>query len=565
MSAGFDEEVAAKLAEAKCVLVCWTPAAIASEWVRGEAALAHSEGKLVACCLEPTKLIPPFNLQQTEDLMRWAGQEDDPSWIRLLTGVGDKAGRPGIATFAAAMTVDAPPAALRTWASAHGSDPLVDRVWARIRLLEGESADARIAREQLEARSRDQRRRADEARSKALAKARGLRDPAEQRRRFLVLAGSLAAIALLLVSAIVYFTDAQARERALRDEVTTTKQARVFLVHNLWHPIAGPAREKFERLDAEAWLSARTVGSIEALQAYIADAQSTPPGKFVEQAQAMLAIAERTRHVQQLLGRMRFYDGPVNGAFDQATQSAIALFRYRWNMPVSTEVDDALVSKLDEALDWWTHPRLEELRARSLEAPTETDYVRFAQSLRVDAASIRAVMEVETSKSTGFLADGRIMILFERHLFSRYTDHRYDESHPTISAQSLGGYGPLATQYERLAEAFALDPEAALKATTWGRLQLLGANHKKYGYDTVGEFVRFMSQTEANQLEAGFLGFIRVERLGDALQRHDWAEFARRYNGPDYKLNRYDEKLRAAYERIRADTAAQTAPARVHP
>src|SRR5215510_7369969 len=142
MSPSFDEEVAAKLAEAKCVLVCWTPAAIASEWVRGEAALAHGEEKLVACFLEPTKLLPPFNLQQTEDLMRWAGQEDDPSWIRLLTGVGDKAGRPGIATFAAAMTVDAPAAALRTWASAHGSDPLVDRVWARIRLLEGESADA---------------------------------------------------------------------------------------------------------------------------------------------------------------------------------------------------------------------------------------------------------------------------------------------------------------------------------------------------------------------------------------------------------------------------------------
>jgi hypothetical protein len=388
MSAGFDEEVAAKLAEAKCVLVCWTPAAIASEWVRGEAALVYGEGKLVPCFLEPTKLIPPFNLQQTEDLMRWAGQEDDPNWIRLLTGLGDKVGRPGIATFAAAMAVDAPLTALRTWASAHGSDPLAERVWARIRLLEGESAEARIAREQLEARTRDQRRRADEARSKALAKARGLRDPAEQRRRFLMLAGSLAALALLLVGAIVYFTDAQARERALRDEVTTTQQARTFLAHNLWHPIARPAREKFERLDAEAWLSARTDGSIGALQGYIADAQNTPQGKFVEQAQAMLATAERTRHVQQLLARMRFYDGQVNGAYDQATRSAIALFRYRWNMPVSTEVDDALAGKLDEALDWWTHPRLEELRARSLEAPTEADYVRFAQSLGVDAAAI---------------------------------------------------------------------------------------------------------------------------------------------------------------------------------
>lgn len=565
MSASFDEEVAAKLREAKCVLVCWTPAAIASEWVRGEAALVYGEGKLVACFLEPTQLIPPFNLQQTEDLMRWAGQEDDPNWIRLLTGIGDRVGRPGIATFAAATAVDAPLAALRTWASAHGSDPLADRVWARIRLLEGESAEARIAREQLEARSQDQRRRADEARSKALAKARGLRDPAEQRRRFLILAGSLTALALLLVGAIVYFTDAQARERALRDGVTTTQQARTFLAHNRWHPIAGPAREKLDRLDAEAWFSARTDGSIEALQAYIADAQNTPQGKFVEPAQTMLATAQRTRHVQQLLARMRFYDGPVNGASDQATQNAIALFRYRWNLPVSTSIDDALVGKLDEALDWWTHPRLEELRARSLEGPTEADYVRFAQSLGVDAAAIRAVMEVEGGQQSGFLPDGRMRILFERHLFSRFTQGQYNESHPTISAQTAGGYGSLGGQYERLAEAFALDPEAALKATSWGRLQLLGMSHKEYGYDTVGEFVRFMSQTEANQLEAGFLGFIRVRKLDDALRRHDWAEFARRYNGPGYKNNRYDEKLRAAYERIVTETAAQTAPARTDP
>src|SRR5262245_44786523 len=82
ISPSLGAEVAAKLAGAQCGLVCWPPAAIASEWVRGEAALAHGEEKLVACFLEPTKLLPPFNLQQTEDLMRWAGQEDDPNWIR---------------------------------------------------------------------------------------------------------------------------------------------------------------------------------------------------------------------------------------------------------------------------------------------------------------------------------------------------------------------------------------------------------------------------------------------------------------------------------------------------
>ena len=32
-----------------------------------------------------------------------------------------------------------------------------------------------------------------------------------------------------------------------------------------------------------------------------------------------------------------------------------------------------------------------------------------------------------------------------------------------------------------------------------------------------------------------------------ALQNKNWAEFARRYNGPAYAQNRYDEKLAEAY------------------
>lgn len=35
-----------------------------------------------------------------------------------------------------------------------------------------------------------------------------------------------------------------------------------------------------------------------------------------------------------------------------------------------------------------------------------------------------------------------------------------------------------------------------------------------------------------------------------ALQAKDWAEFARRYNGPAYKENRYDEKLAKAYQKF---------------
>src|SRR5262245_16228047 len=65
--ASFDAQIAAKLEAAQAVLVCWTPAAIASEWVRSEAAIGQKAEKLISCFLQPTRLNPPFNLLQTEN------------------------------------------------------------------------------------------------------------------------------------------------------------------------------------------------------------------------------------------------------------------------------------------------------------------------------------------------------------------------------------------------------------------------------------------------------------------------------------------------------------------
>ncbi|WP_426772988.1 N-acetylmuramidase domain-containing protein, partial [Pseudomonas aeruginosa] len=38
-----------------------------------------------------------------------------------------------------------------------------------------------------------------------------------------------------------------------------------------------------------------------------------------------------------------------------------------------------------------------------------------------------------------------------------------------------------------------------------------------------------------------------------ALKSKDWAEFARRYNGPDYKKNNYDVKLAEAYQSFKLE------------
>lgn len=552
----FDEEIAAALNTAKAVLVCWTPAAIASEWVRGEAAQGHESNRYVACFLQPTKLIPPFNLIQTENLCAWAGQPDDPAWLKLLDRIGELVGRPGLSTYHAVMRPGATLAELKAWANAHGADPLADTVWSRIQLIEGEDGAARIVREKAEARTRDERRKALTEKSRRLARERGLRDPVAERRRFAALVGSVAAIALLSIGAIVYFVDAQARDRTLRDEVASTADAREFLTRNSWHPIAQRAREKFAQLDAAAWATASANGSIEAVESYLADARNMPQGAFIPQAEQQLAAAQRIKRVQEALSRLLLYNGPIDGSNTADTQAAIRLFRYRWNLPVSGEVDDALMQRLDVALDVWIHPRLDQLRVVSMEHPTEADYIRIADAYHLEAAAFRAVVETEAGPLGGFGPDGRLIILFEPRIFSRRTGGRYDETHPDISASSFGERRYPRTQAERWAQleaAYALSPDDALQSASYGLAQILGQNYRSFGFETPGEFVRFLSQSEANHLEL-IVRFAEANGILDELQRKDWDGFARRYNGAG-QVARYGGLLRNAYARASLDIA----------
>ena len=89
----YDEEIAKALDASKCVLVCWTPSSIASQWVRAEATAGNNAQKLAACFLEPTQLISPFTIINAADLCRWAGQDDDADWLKTLDAIGG-AGRP---------------------------------------------------------------------------------------------------------------------------------------------------------------------------------------------------------------------------------------------------------------------------------------------------------------------------------------------------------------------------------------------------------------------------------------------------------------------------------------
>lgn len=179
---------------------------------------------------------------------------------------------------------------------------------------------------------------------------------------------------------------------------------------------------------------------------------------------------------------------------------------------------------------------------------TADDFTRAANRLRCGVPEIKAVAQVE-SAGAGFYGDGFPVILFERHLFKRFTKGKYSAGHPDISGPQ-GGYGPAGkNQRVKFAKAFALDADAAMKSCSWGKFQILGSNHKVCGFDTVGEFVDAMKESEGRQLDA-FVAFVIGNSLDRYLRAKDWAKFARGYNGPNYAINNYDSKMATAYKRF---------------
>ena len=176
------------------------------------------------------------------------------------------------------------------------------------------------------------------------------------------------------------------------------------------------------------------------------------------------------------------------------------------------------------------------------------DYIRAAEALGCSVASIIAVSRVESPRGP-FLPDGRPTLLFERHKFHRHTSGRYSAAHPDISSSKPGGYGAAgAHQHERMGRAAKLDRDAALKSASWGQFQILGENYAKAGHRTLQSFVNAMYRSASDQLDC-FINFIRNDsRLLRAIRELDWATFARVYNGPAYRQNRYDEKMAAEYE-----------------
>lgn len=176
---------------------------------------------------------------------------------------------------------------------------------------------------------------------------------------------------------------------------------------------------------------------------------------------------------------------------------------------------------------------------------TDQDYAWAAEQLKCTVAHIKAVAQVEAG-GHGFLPDGQPKILFERHIFSRLTNHVWDTRYPSISNRAAGGYIGGASEQKRLDMAATLDRNAALMAASWGKFQILGLNWQLCGAPNLQFFINKAYEGERGHLEM-FVGFLLGTGLAAKLRANAFAEFARGYNGPGYRKYEYDSKIRKAY------------------
>lgn len=240
---------------------------------------------------------------------------------------------------------------------------------------------------------------------------------------------------------------------------------------------------------------------------------------------------------QTALAAAGYYKGKIDGDFGGGSLRAV----------------QNLIDNTDKAVDILSKPDVVEPVDKKL---SKADIVAAAKELDVEPAALKAVIDVEAA-GNGFDNQGRPTILFEPHVFwDELGKIHYYTKRAELAKKHNGLLSPKwdkslyrigGSSHDKLKVAAELNWEAAHKSASWGLGQIMGFNAQKIGYATLKDFIDDMYESEAKQLKAMGM-FLKANGLISKLQRHDWAGFARGYNGSAYAKNQYDVKLSDAYK-----------------
>jgi murein L,D-transpeptidase YcbB/YkuD len=184
---------------------------------------------------------------------------------------------------------------------------------------------------------------------------------------------------------------------------------------------------------------------------------------------------------------------------------------------------------------------------------TEIETVANAEG--IEPAALKAVVEVESNGQAFAMVHGKLMplIRWEGHYFhQRLKGAALAKAVSAgLASTKAGGIPNPKTQekrYDLLDRARAINTDAASQSVSWGVGQVMGANAISLGYASTQALVDDAVSGVAGQVRV-MIRFIRHNKILDELKNHDWAGFARVYNGKGFKKFKYDTKMAAAYKR----------------
>ncbi|MBX3427942.1 MAG: TIR domain-containing protein [Hyphomonadaceae bacterium] len=164
----FSDEIDREAQAAKCVLVCWSPEARESRWVRSEAMIGFDQDKLAAAYVSgPDDFYAPapFNTVHLEDLRGWLQSLDDThsGWRSLLRRIGKLTRRRDLEAWGA-LDAQATENELRTWLSSYPDSPALSAIQNMLQARAEQNAER--AKREIEAREKRDRDRAELARKR---------------------------------------------------------------------------------------------------------------------------------------------------------------------------------------------------------------------------------------------------------------------------------------------------------------------------------------------------------------------------------------------------------------
>jgi hypothetical protein len=179
----------------------------------------------------------------------------------------------------------------------------------------------------------------------------------------------------------------------------------------------------------------------------------------------------------------------------------------------------------------------------------------------IDPMVADAILRVESGGRTHG-ADGRVIIRFEAHVFKAQlgnddlwgkhfsTDKQKPWENQLFRSHVDTPWWPIHTgkqddEYGALKFARSLHVEAANRSISMGAPQIMGFNHARIGYRSATVMLEAFQGAAMQAL--GFLNFCLSDpALFAAIQRKDWREIARRYNGAG-QVDHYAALLAKAY------------------